>query len=155
MTNPHFTAMPTAIARAFQSGAPDANGQPPERHISDGEVWPCRHCLGGVEEGDPYLILAYRPFPTPQPYAEIGPIFLHADSCSRYPEAAEVPPMLESERYLIRGYNAQDRIEYGTGQIVPTPDIPAAAAKLFERPEIAYIHVRSASNNCYQCRIDR
>ncbi|WP_365830286.1 DUF1203 domain-containing protein [Brevundimonas sp.] len=29
------------------------------------------------------------------------------------------------------------------------------AAELLERDDIAYVHVRSSTNNCYQCRIDR
>ena len=29
-----FITMPTDVARAHQAGAPDANGQKPERHIS-------------------------------------------------------------------------------------------------------------------------
>ena len=63
--------------------------------------------------------------------------------------------MLASPSYIVRGYAANDRIVYGSGQIVATPEIPFAAAGLFEDPRIAYLHVRSASNNCYQCRIDR
>jgi hypothetical protein len=31
----------------------------------------------------------------------------------------------------------------------------ARAKTLFERDVIAYAHVRSARNNCYQCRIER
>ena len=156
MTTIRFNAMPTELARAYQNGALDANGQLPERHISDGDGVPCRHCLQDVAAGEPYLILAYRPFPEVQPYAELGPIFLHAEACERYSESEQVPPVVvRSQRMLIRGYNAQNRIVYGTGQIVPVETIHNAAAALFERPEIAYIHVRSASNNCYSCRIDR
>ena len=151
-----FTALPTEIARAYQNGAPDANGQLPERHISDGDGIPCRHCLQDVAAGEPYVILAHRPFPEVQPYAELGPIFLHAEACERYAQREEVPPVImNSQRMLIRGYNAQNRIVYGTGQVVPVEKIQVAAEKLFERREIAYIHVRSASNNCYSCRIDR
>ena len=71
-----FISMPTADARAYQAGALDANGQKPERHISNGTGVPCRHCQRDVATDEPYLILAYRPFPQAQPYAEIGPIFL-------------------------------------------------------------------------------
>src|SRR5690606_28755477 len=73
-----FVAMPTDQARAYQRGAPDAYGNPPERRISDGSGIPCRHCLQHVAAGQDYLTLAYRPFPALQPYAETGPIFLHA-----------------------------------------------------------------------------
>jgi uncharacterized protein DUF1203 len=150
-----FTALETSVVRALQEGGPDANGQVPERHVSPGMGIPCRHCLDLVAEGEAFLILAYRPFPAPQPYAELGPIFLHAEPCAPHEPGPEVPKMLASPRYIVRGYGANDRIIYGSGQIVPTVDIAFAAAAMFEDPRIAYIHVRSASNNCYQCRVDR
>ena len=65
---------------------PDAHGQKPEKQISDGDGVPCRHCLTRVAKGEPYLVLAYRPFPRDQPYAETGPIFLHAEPCPRFEE---------------------------------------------------------------------
>jgi hypothetical protein len=103
------------------------------------------------------LVLAHRPFPAPQPYAELGPIFLHADPCARWEGAAgEVPPLfLAWERLLIRGYGADGRIVYGTGRVVPTAELAAAAADLLERRGVAYLHARSATNNCFQCRIAR
>ena len=152
----HVVAMPTATARSFQNGGLDANGQLPERQLSDGEGVPCRHCLQIVAKDEPYLILAYRPFPDPQPYAETGPIFLHAEPCERYTETAALPPIiLKCKEMLIRGYSEQNRIVYGTGRVVPTSQLVTAAEELFQRPDVAYIHVRSASNNCYQCRIDQ
>ncbi len=151
-----FASMPTAQARAFLAGALDANGQPPERHVSVGDGAPCRHCQADVEAGEPYLILAYRPFPAPQPYAEIGPIFLHAAPCERYPATDAVPPMfLKRDRFLVKGYSANDRIVYGTGRIVASSDVARAAADILTRPDVAYVHARSALNNCFQCRIDR
>lgn len=150
-----FVALDTELVRRLQAGGPDANGQVPERQVSPGEGIPCRHCLRGVAKGEPFLVLAHRPFPAPQPYAEQGPIFLHAETCAPHQTGADIPRMLASPRYIIRGYNANDRIVYGSGQIVATPEIPFAADTMLEDPRIAYVHVRSASNNCYQCRIDR
>ena len=55
-----------------------------------------------------YLILAYRPFDEAQPYAEVGPIFLHAEPCERYPVTGETPAMfLQRERYLLKGYHPE------------------------------------------------
>lgn len=151
-----FEAMLTDTVRQFQAGGVDANGQVPERHISDGNGVPCRHCLEDVAAGVPYLIFAYRPFPEPQPYAEVGPIFLHADACPRYDGGSAVPPIfLEREQILIRGYDDNNRIVYGTGQVVPTGSLADAVAVVLEWPDVSYIHVRSASNNCYQCWIER
>ncbi len=156
MTAVKFMAMPTDIARAYQSGEPDAYGRVPEKRVSDGDGVPCRHCLTDVAAGEEYLILAHRPFPELQPYAETGPVFLHAGPCRRYPEAGEAPDMfLDREQYLMRGYGADDRILYGTGRIVPTTELSGAAAELLDNPDVAYVHLRSASNNCFQCRIER
>jgi hypothetical protein len=153
---PVITALPTEAVRALQSGGPDANGQIPERAVSDGNGNPCRHCLREIPARREMLILAYRPFPDPQPYAEIGPIFLCADACDRHVEAGSLPEVLTtSPDYLIKGYGANDRIVYGTGGVVPGPEIKTRAAAIFEDPRVTYIHVRSARNNCYQARIDR
>ena len=78
-----FVAMETALVRALQGGAPDANGMAAERHRATGSGNPCRHCLGLISEGARMLILAHRPFPALQPYAECGPIFLCADACTQ------------------------------------------------------------------------
>jgi hypothetical protein len=149
-----FTPIPTAIARAYQAGSPDANGQTPERHVSDGDGNPCRHCLRLIPKGAAFLVLAHRPFPAPQPYAEMGPIFLCADPCAPGRGDA-LPEMLDSPDYILRGYSAADRIVYGTGAVTPTDRIADRATSLLADPGVAYVHVRSARNNCYQVRIDR
>ena len=151
---PVCTALPTDVVGAYQAGAPDANGMRPERAISDGEGNPCRHCLREIPEGAPMLILAHRPFPAPQPYAELGPIFLCANPCERW-QGDALPPIATAPDYIVRGYTAADRIRYGTGAVVRTPDLPERARELLARDDIAYLHVRSARNNCYQFRIDR
>ena len=154
-TTPHFLAMPTAEVRAYQAGGPDSYGLAPERRISDGDGVPCRHCLAHVAAGLPYLVLAHRPFPNLQPYAETGPIFLHAEPCPRYAATEILPPMLDSPDYILRGYGPDDRIVYGTGAVTPRGEIEDRARLLLAREDIAYVHVRSARNNCFQCRIDR
>lgn len=150
-----FTALPTDAVRAAQAGGPDAYGLIPERRVSDGAGVPCRHCLRMVAAGEPYLVLAWRPFPALQPYAETGPIFLHAEACPPAEPASALPEIMESPDYILRGYGPDDRIIYGTGAVVPTSGIAERALALLDRPEIAYLHVRSARNNCYQLRIDR
>ena len=151
----HFTPMPSDLARAYRVGDGDAYGLAPEQCVSPGEGYPCRHCLGLIKQGDAYLTLAYRPFPSLQPYAETGPIFIHARECTGYNNADVLPPMLFSPDYIVRGYGYDDRIVYGTGAVTETASITTRARELLERAEIAYVHVRSARNNCFQCRIDR
>ncbi|WP_018239737.1 DUF1203 domain-containing protein [Ensifer sp. BR816] len=149
-----YIAMPEIDAEQLRQGGRDAYGNLPERHISDGVGVPCRHCLRNVEEGQAYLILAYRPFTSAQPYAETGPIFMHADQCPA-PDGSSVPPILTSSKdYLLRGYGADERIVYGTGGIVAAEMLEQRAEDLLAQPDVAYVHVRSAKYNCYQCRIE-
>jgi hypothetical protein len=151
-----FVAMPTHDARAFQRGEPDAYGMPPERRTSDGDGVPCRHCLKNVAAGEDYLILAYRPFPALQPYAETGPVFLHAEHCERAPEGDVMPELFRaSPDWIVRGYSHDDRIVYGTGAVTDKKDVCTRAHQLLQRDDVAYLHMRSARNNCYQVRIDR
>jgi Protein of unknown function (DUF1203) len=149
-----YVAIPTDIVRRYQAGGPDANGQVPERVVLDEESGPCRHCLKMIPKGAGMLILAHRPFPALQPYAELGPIFLCADPCEAG-GGSELPEMLASPDYIVRGYGANDRIVYGSGGVVATDHIAARAEELFGDERVAYVHVRSARNNCYQCRIER
>jgi hypothetical protein len=67
-----------------------------------------------------------------------------------------LPPVFAVRKlFLLKGYNAQDRIVYGTGQLVPPVEINDAAAGILARDDVAYVHARSAYNNCFQCRIER
>lgn len=151
-----FVAVPSAQAQAYREGAADAYGAAPERRVSDGSGIPCRHCLRPVPQGKPYLTLAYRPFPRTQPYAETGPIFLCAEPCERAPEGDVLPDMFRGRPdWLLRGYDHEDRIVYGTGAVTAKHDIRARAQALLQRPEIAYLHMRSSQYNCYQVRIER
>lgn len=151
-----FTALPTDLAQTYRAGEPDAFGNPPKRKVSDGAGDPCRHCLRDIPESAEMLVLAHKPFDSTHPYAEdVGPVFLCADDCTPG-GGADLPDILTtSPDYLIKGHPADDRIVYRTVAITPTPGIHARVDTIFANPKVAYIHVRSARNNCYQTRADR
>ncbi len=147
--------IPSAWVDAVRAGGPDDNGQPPERAVSDGDGVPCRHCLRDVPAGREMLILAHRPFAGRHAYAETGPIFLCADACAPWKGPGLPPILATSPAYMLRGYSAGERIVYGTGGVVPAGEIVARAAALLARAEVEEVHVRSAANGCFQCRIAR
>lgn len=151
-----FHALATDTVRALQDGQPDYYGLTPEVGISDGVGNPCRHCLDHVPTNTQMLVLSYRPFPAPQPYAEVGPIFLCQSQCPRFKTSSELPPILKtSPTYLIKGYTSDNRIKYGTGVVIPQTKIEAACGQILADETVAYIHVRSATNNCYLCKVTR
>jgi hypothetical protein len=150
----HFHPLPSDEVARIRAGGPDAYGNPAERGaISDGTGTPCRHCLRHVPVGREYLILAHRPFPEGQPYAETGPIFLCADDCAPG-GGTDVPEVLTTAPdYLLKGYSPTHRIVYGTGRVVPKDGLEAYAAAVLSDPRVAFVDVRSARNNCFQARI--
>lgn len=150
---PKYSGMPAAEADAYRGGALDANGQKPETAVSDGTA-PCRCCLKLIKDGEPMLVLAYRPFQTIQPYAEIGPIFICAKHC-HLDDTSSVPDVLVSPTYLLKAYSHDERIIYGTGQITPRGEVPAYADALLARSDVAFVDLRSALNNCWQVRMTR
>lgn len=150
-----FQTYDQGFVAAVRAGGPDANGRPAERAVSDGVAKPCRCCLRDIPEGAEMLILAARPFPEPQPYAELGPIFLCARDCEPWSEDGLPPILGTSPDYLIKAYSADDRIVYGTGRILPADEIERYAAEVLDRAEIAYVDVRSARNNCFLTRTTR
>ena len=148
------TGIPTDEVTRIRRGAPDANGQPALRRVAEGVENPCRHCLGLIAEGDDKLVLGYRPFDTLQPYAETGPIFLHADPCERYDDGT-LPAWFEFlDPAIVRGYDADHWIRYDTGSVVAGREITNASETILSDATVAYVHVRSKFN-CFQCRVDR
>ena len=151
-----FIALDTQTVRALQRGGTDANDQMPRRAVSDGGAIPCRHCLSPVNKGEDYLILAHRPFPAAQPYAETGPIFLHARECERAEDSSKSAPMFQyGHGYILRGYRDNDWINYDAAEVVTPDAIEETARRLLDREDVSYVHMRSSRMNCYQCRIER
>ena len=151
-----FLPLATERVEGFWAGQLDDNGQKPEMLVSDGGGNPCRHCLKDIPEGREMLVLAFRSEEKINPYAEVGPIFLCADRCERHQSQSSLPDLFKSrESLLIRGYSSEGRIVYGTGSVVDVSRIEVVATELFKDESVEYIHLRSSSNNCYQCKIER
>ncbi|MFK7943380.1 MAG: DUF1203 domain-containing protein [Paracoccaceae bacterium] len=157
MTALIFQALPTDVVLAYRAGGPDANGMPAERVVcAEACTAPCRHCLSYIPKGAEMLILAHRPFGTAQPYAETGPIFLCAAACNRWEARGAPPVVLDSkEDRLVKGYSQDDRVVYGLGQVVAPNDVVARARTVLKDPRVAYVHVRSSTNNCFTCQVEQ
>jgi len=156
MSHLRFQAVPTLDVAALRAGGPDAYGHPAERTVSDGGGNPCRHCLTEIPIGEPMIIVAWCPFSHAQPYAETGPIFLCGKACARSGDSGSVPAMFLSwPALLARGYGTDERIVYGSGAVVPVAELVPGLHTLFDDPAIDFVHLRSASYNCFQCRVER
>lgn len=152
-----FHPIPTDAVRSLQAGGPDAYGHPPKVFVSEGNGVPCRHCLRQIPAGARALVAAHRPFAGLHAYTETGPIFLCAERCEPATPSAALPAILDGPEYIVRGYDRDEKIVYGTGGVVATSAIAARSAELLGRSEVVFVHVhvRSARNTCFQVRVER
>lgn len=152
--NLRIRGIDTDAVHRLRNGGKDANGQTPLRRVAEGLANPCRHCMGLIAEGEEKLVLAWRPFDAAQPYAETGPIFLHARECERYDSEAMPPWFAFLSPAVVRGYDRDDWIRYDSGQVVAGGELADVCRAILADETVYYAHVRSKFG-CFQCRVDR
>ena len=113
----------------------------------------CRACLRLTEPEEGCILLSYSPFTSDQPYAEVGPIFIHERECRPYEDTREYPAEFPREAVVLRAYNDRDEIEEAA--FVGNRPVEEAIASLFENPHVSYLHARNSTYGCFMFRIDR
>lgn len=90
---------------------------------------PCRSCLRISREPEELILLSYQPLPDRVPYAEVGPIFIHAGECRPYDEAESFPADFAERRLVLRAYGDAGEI---VDAVVAAPGTaPDRAARFF------------------------
>jgi hypothetical protein len=114
--------------------------------------FPCRHCLRYARPGERMILFPYAAIPAGRPYSESGPIFVHAEPCKRYAAADNFPADFRSGR-SIRAYDSDHNLI--AAQVINGNAPEAIIEKFLEKPETAFVHVRSASHGCYTMEVQR
>ena len=140
----------TEIAEAARRGA--AGGAPDHTVVvaDSRDGYPCRHCLRFAKQGERVILFPYASIPAGHPYSETGPIFVHEQPCARYPMTDQFPPDLRQGR-VIRAYNSN--YDMTDAEVVNGTEPEALIEKLLEKPETAFVDVRSVTRGCYTFRI--
>ena len=120
--------------------------------VDDPLGYPCRHCLQWAQPGERVVLFPYASIPADRPYAESGPIFVHAEACAPYAATDEYPENFRSHR-VLRAYNS----EYAMiDAVVVSDEQPEAVIdRLLQNPETAFLQARSVTRGCYTFRIER
>jgi hypothetical protein len=154
MTTSNFRVVPlqTKIAEAARAAAEAGASDHAVMTADSPGAYPCRHCLRWAQPGERMILFPYASVPAGHPYSEIGPIFVHAESCERYRATDEYPGDFREGR-VVRAYNSQHEM------IAAEPANGAGPEALIERflqmPETDFIHVRSLTRGCYTMGIER
>jgi hypothetical protein len=113
----------------------------------------CRACLHLTEPEEGFILLSYSPFASDQPYAEVGPIFIHERECRPYEDTRVYPAEFPREAVVLRAYDDREEIE--DAEYVGNWPVDHAIARLFESPRVSYLHARNSTYGCFMFRIDR
>lgn len=142
----------TEVAEAARQMA--ASGSPDHATVTadSPQAFPCRHCLRWAEPGERLVLFPYFAIPAGYPYAESGPIFVHAEACRRYQTTNEYPSEFRSGR-VFRAYNSENRIIDAEVANGTTPEL--VIKTLFENAQTAFVHARSVTHGCYTFAIER
>jgi len=115
---------------------------------------PCRHCLRAIVANKHRRILfTYDRFAGVESLPQPGPIYVHADACSRHSEDAGFPEELRGSPRTIEAYArgrrlvAQEYVAYG--------EFEPAIERLFSHSEVDYLQVHSTTVGCFTFRIER
>ncbi|MEO6914163.1 MAG: DUF1203 domain-containing protein [Candidatus Baltobacteraceae bacterium] len=147
-TTLQYVAIPIEVAHAARTTMQDAFGH--NLHVVK-EQGPCRLCLRIAEGPEEMILLSYRPLPDRGPYAEIGPIFIHARECTPYTEPENFPRDFLSRPLILRAYDHQGRI---VDAVVAQPgDAERQALNFLQNSSVAEVHVRHISYTCFDFKI--
>lgn len=146
-------AIRTEIAESVRKAMKDPQyGFPAHTSVAKGDA-PCRHCLQIISAGMQQTLFTYDPFAGVEKLPLPGPVYVHTEACERYPEDAGFPAALRESPRTLNAYGRGRRLlaqEYVEGG-----NVDATIQRLFERPEVDYIHVRSTMAGCYTFRLER
>jgi hypothetical protein len=139
-------------ARRVRETMVDGFGNQLYTQVCDSPV-PCRSCLRLTAAGEEVILLAYRPFQTEGPYAEVGPVFIHAHCCDAYVPADVFPEDFMTRRLVLRAYNSKGEIV--DAEVGEPGEHNSVIKRLFENGEVQFIHARNVAYGCYLFRIER
>lgn len=154
MSSYRILAMPGAVAAAVRTTRKSPfSAHPTFADVAKG-YGPCRLCLRTFEVGaERRILLTYDPFAGREDLPLPGPIFIHEDVCTRYPEDAGFPDQLRAHPLTLNAYGRGRQLH--AQEYVTDGRVEAVIERLLARPEVDYIHVRDTSAGCYDLCIER
>lgn len=154
MTTFRYIAIRTAVAeQVLATGTSPGYGHPAHTEVATG-YGPCRHCLRAFQIGvDRRTLFTYDPFHDLEPLPLPGPVFIHADGCTRFPERVGFPDDLRLHALTLVAYGRERRVLAELPVIGGNVD--RELERIFAASGVRYVHVRDRSAGCYDLRVER
>jgi hypothetical protein len=122
---------------------------------------PLRCCLRPAQSHEPMLLASYAPLRRwarelavdPGGYDEVGPVFIHPESCAG-PADDGLPAELFVTRRMLRCYSDDGAI-VGGRIVEPDEDAERVLEELLADPRVAVIHARAIEFGCFTFEVRR
>ena len=138
----------------YRDRGTDAFGNAIAVHVNTEEGGaPLRCCLTEAKVGERVALIAHRPFSFDGPFAEVGPVYIHAEPCGGYTDTDQYPPGFAHRAQVFRAYSHDNRIH--DARLVAGEDAEVVISELLARPEVAFLHSRNVLYGCYMFAIHR
>jgi hypothetical protein len=144
-----FLPIPTDVADEARRTRRDRFGH--ELKLYRGQE-PCRVCLKISESPEDFILLSYQPLPDRNPYAEIGPIFIHERECTPHDSDA-FPEDFRPRSLVLRAYDSNGAIVDAT--VTAPGEAERVSMEFFENADVEELHVRHTSYTCFDFKIVR
>lgn len=147
-------AIPTKVAALVrETNRAPGYGHPAHTELATG-YGPCRHCLRTFRVGqETRTLFTYDPFHGLERIPLPGPIFIHADECTRFaPDAGYPPDMLEHAAVMNAYREGQELVDR---RVVEPGSHVEVVRDLLAKREVDYIEVRDLEAGCFDFRIER
>ena len=155
MTNFRVIPIPTSVSLRIRGTRRDDLGHQLSVSVATkNDTGPCRSCLTVFVPGEGRILCSYAQNQWDHPYNEIGPIYIHERQCQSYTEHELFPPELRTRSPLTLRCYAEDGMMIDA-ELVGDRAVEEVIRRLFKKPEVRYLHARTASLGCYIARIER
>lgn len=111
---------------------------------------PLRCCLRDSQPGERITVMAHQPSPRGGPYAETGPVFVHADRCPGW-IGRGYPPAFTDRPQVFRAYDHDGTIL--DARLVEPGDHEGAITELLADESVARIDTRNVLYGCFMATI--
>lgn len=140
---------PTVLRQVRTTGI-DALGRPAEWFIDHAGGNQVRCCLTTSRPGERVGLISHRPLEGNRPWAEVGPVYVHGDTCPASESDTPVPDWLDASPRVLRSYDASGAMIYAANRIVDSGEgVEAALEDILSDPMITEVHIRNLVEQCF------
>ena len=145
-------------ANRIRKSGKDDFGHPVQVQIATGKG-PCRVSLRPFDVGkENRMLISHSPFTVDNAFDQPGPIFIRDQDVEEYSDVHRFPPEIKNDKEHFKitliGYDKRQMMVYT--KLVGDRDIDEMIGEIFEnKPQVEYLHARSAEACCFICKIER